>query len=403
MWERLATSELLSTFFPTWLRRSKHGYWLNASSHPVLSWYYPPNYISGILGNYFSLNTAFRILLLNLILHIVMAFVCWYFLFLQFSSGIVSLFGAITLTFGAYSLKQQPCIIYTLAWFPLTLYQSPAVSTIAICMMILAGYYPFSIYLLPVSIISHLLWWRECWLILGILLALPQIVSFLKYLPKTVKRLTDSCESPDVERRFYVGVAPLMLLPFSSSRIWPLTLISCFFALGFLKNLFPRVHERWLIVVQFCIGWMAVSGLNTLHLAKLPLSILVLVHAFDLFWHNRSCIPPRPYCELYQKPSWAFNTKLTRFLDENLGDYRVAGLPHPLFTGLVNGYKTMGYQGSMQLNLMAKWRGTSGSHGIEGIKQDDLDRYRVKYTWSRTKPDQWEPTSIRFLWRNPNI
>ena len=403
MWQRLATSELLSTFFPTWLRRDKSAYWLSPKSHPVLSSYYPPHILSSYIAGFTRLDTSYLILLWSLGLHYAFCFAGYYYLFQNYYSPAVSIFGAITLTFGAVSLRQQPCIIYTLSWFPITLFQDPILSALGIGMMILGGYYPFAIYLIPVSLMAHILWYGEVWLMAGFILGLPQLVAFLNYLPKTVKKRNDSCETPEVERRFYLGVVPIMLLPFSTSRIWPLLVISVAFSLGLLRKWFPRVPQRWLIVVQFCVGWMAVSGLSNLHLAHTTLVILVSVHAFDLYWNNRECIPPRPWCELYQKPSWAFNTKLTRYLDKHLGDYRVAGLPWPLFTGLINGHRTMGYQGSMQLKLMAKWRGTTGSHGIEGLKEDDLDRYRVKYCFRRTRPDKWLPTKFRFLWRNPNI
>lgn len=403
MW-KLATSELLSTFFPTWRNgKPNDSYWLNTHSHPVLSSYYPPHVLSSFVGCLTSLDTAFLILLCNLISHYIFCFASWYWLLSKHYDPLCSVFGAVTLTFGAYSLKQQPCIIYTLAWFPLTLIASPIISALAVGMMLLSGYYPFAIYLLPVSALAHLLWYQEAWLILGVLIGMPQLYAFVAYLPKTIKKVTAKCESPEVERRFYVGIIPILLIPFSTSRVWPLTVMSALFSLGLFKHIFPRVHERWLIVLQFCIGWMAVNGLNNLNLNQTNLVCLVGLHLFDIFWHNRECFPPRPWCELWQRPSRVFNTKLTRFLDENLGDYRVAGLPWPLFTGLVNGFKTMGYQGSMQLKLMAKWRGTSGSHGIEGISLNDLTNYRVRYAYGRKRPDKWRTTEIKNLYRNPNL
>ena len=404
MWERLATSELLSTFFPTWLRRG-NGYWLNRKAHPVLSSYYPPNVFSGYLSKYLNLDDSFVLLLCVMFSHVIFGFISWYWLFSQSYEPLLSLFGALTLTFGAYSLKQQPCIIYTLSWFPLTLHQNPIISSIAIGMMILSGYYPLELYLLPISLMAHLLWYKEVWLISGILIGLPQLIPFLKYLPKTTKRMRDKCESPEVERRFYVGIIPVLLVYFgtvSGTRVWPILIAACLGVLGIGKEFLPRVHERLLIVVQFCMGWMAVSGLNYLNLNPTNLVIIVLLHAFDLYWHNKECLPPRPWCELYQKPSWAFNTRLTRYLEANLDGNRVAGLPWPLFTGLVNGFKTMGYQGSMQLKLMARWRGTSGSHGIEGLSEDDLERYRVRFSYG-SKRDGWESTPIHNLWRNPRV
>jgi len=410
---KLATSELLSTFFPTWIwqgREWRKGripkydpyYWGNAHAHPVLSTYYPLSLSK--LSGFLSINSAFKLMVYNLFAHVLIGFFGYYWLFHSFSDPLPSLFGALTITFGAYSLKQQPCIIYTLAWFPPTLYQNPVISSIAVGMMLLAGYYPFAIYLLPISVGAHILWYSEAWLFTGIILGLPQIIPFLRHLPNTIKRLDDKCESPEVERRFYVGITTIMLLPFSNSRIWPLTVLTAIFCLGLLKNIFPRVHERWLIVLQFCLGWMSVSALNNLNLETIPLTCLLLIHAFDLFWHNSPCLPPRPYCELWQRPTRVFNSKLTRFLEANLGDYKVSGLPWPLFTGHINGLKTIGYCGSMQTKEMWSWR-KSFKHDpfIDGVDEDELTRRRVKYAFSRKRLDRWYPTPIKHLYRNPNI
>lgn len=411
---RFATSELLSTFFPTWIwqgREWRKGripkydpyYWGNAHAHPVLSTYYPFGIVSSIWSSILSLDKAFTLFILTIGIHCCFGFIGWFLLFNSFSDTIPSLFGALTITFGAYSLKQQPCIIYTLAWFPLTLSQNPIVSTIAIGMMLLAGYYPFAIYLIPVSIAAHLLWYREAWLVLGFLLGLPQLLPFLRHLPNTVKRLTDSCESPESERRFYVGVIPLILIPFSTSRVLLLILVSALFALGFMKQLFPRVHERWLVVTQFGIGWASVNALSNLNLSQLQLVLIVGLHAFDLFWHNRECLPPRPYCELWQRPSRVFNSKLTRFLEANLGDYRVSGLPFPLFTGHINSLKTIGYCGSMQTRDMWAWR-RSFRHDpfIDGVDEDELTGRGIRFAYSRKKL-YWPSTVIHGLYRNPNL
>ena len=397
----LSTSELLSTFFPTWLRGGRD-YWLNPSAHPVLSTYYWPQVLLRKFATKLSLDKAFILYTSLILAHLAFSFACWFLLLKNCSGTVASMVGATTIAFGAYALKQQPCIAYTLAWFPLTLHSSPFVSAFAVGMVLLAGYYPFAIYLLPISLVAHLLWYGEAWLVFGILIGLPQIIPFLRYLPKTVKKLNDKCETPDVERRFYVGIIPIILLIYSTSSIWPLTILSGLFALGLGKQFFPRVHERWLIVLQFCVGWMAANGMDNLNLGGTEQLVLLMLHCADLYWHNRDLLPPTPFCELWDKPSRAFNTKLTRFLDNNLGDYRVAGLPFPLFTGLINGFKTMGYQGSMQLRLMAKWRGTSGSHGVEELSQDDLTRYRVRFAFSR-KRSNWVRTPIPNLYRNPQL
>ena len=418
---RLSRSELLSTFFPTWIwqglewsewRIPKHDpyYWGNAHAHPVLSTYYPPSAITAFLFNTATLDKAFIGYISLLFSHIIFGFVGYFWLFRTWADPLPSLFGALTCTFGAYSLKQQPCIIYTLAWFPLTLQQDPMVSTLALGMMLLAGYYPFSIYLLPIAVISHILWYREAWLLTGVIIGLPQIIPFLKYLPKTVKRLDDKCEeSPEVERRFYVGVIPIMLLPFSTSRIWPIAIVSAVFSLGILRHVFPRIHERWLIVLQFCLGWMAVSALNNLNLATTTMCVMVFVHAFDLFWHNRTCLPATPWVELWDRPSRAF--RRTRFMRELMNElkdsdfkFKVAGLPYPLFTGHIHGIRTIGYCGSMQTKEMWAWR-KSFKHDpfIDGVNHDDLTRNGVKYAVTRKRPDRWNKVyGTKNLYRNPD-
>ena len=72
-----------------------------------------------------------------------------------------------------------------------------------------------------------------------------------------------------------------------------------------------------------------------------------------------------------------------KLLKKNLGNYRVSGLPFPLFTGYIHGFRTLGYNGGFQLRDMAKWRGDtnpdgSGKHAWDGGDiQGDL--YGIKY------------------------
>ena len=356
-----------------------------------------------------DIDRAFILFVVNLFFHICVGFIGYFWLFRAWADPLSSLFGALTCTFGAYSLKQQPCIIYTLAWFPWTLLGNPLISITAVSMMILAGYYPFTIYLLPLTVAAHLLWFHSCWPILGVIGGLPQIVPFLRHLPKTIKRINDKCEeSPEVERRFYVGVIPIMLLPFSTSRIWPIAIVSAVFSLGILRHVFPRIHERWLIVLQFCLGWMAVSALNNLNLATTTMCVMVFVHAFDIYWHNRTCLPATPWVELWDKPSRAFGrTSLIKELKRELkdSDFKVAGLPYPLFTGHIQGIYTIGYCGSMQTKEMWAWR-KSFKHDpfIDGVNHDDLTRNGVKYAVTRKRPDRWNKVyGTKHLYRNPNL
>src|SRR3990167_5021129 len=129
IFKRLARSELLSTFFPTWVWQGREWskwripkydlyYWINAHSHPVISTYYIPSILGAIGTNNTTLNVQFNTLVLLLGCHIGLAFLGWYSLVLAWSTPLVAIFGAITFTLAGYNWKQQPCFQYTVAWFP---------------------------------------------------------------------------------------------------------------------------------------------------------------------------------------------------------------------------------------------------------------------------------------------
>jgi hypothetical protein len=121
-------------------------------------------------------------------------------------------------------------------------------------------------------------------------------------------------------------------------------------------------------------------------------------------------LPPRPFSELTKKPSLAFNNRLTRYLEKHLENYRISGLPYPLFTGHINRFRTLGYSGGMQLKLMAKFRNDTNPNGNgshDWFKDNDYDErltsYRVRFSFSRKKLDKWMPTPIKHLYRNPAL
>lgn len=406
----LARSELLSTFFPTWLWQGREwskwripkydNYWINAHSHPVLSTYYPPSAITAAMcsSTKMLLDRAFSYLIMLVCLHTLLFFCGWYKLISTFSSPLIALFGAITFTFQASHLRQQPCIIYTLSWFPWMIYglisHSILISSVSIGMIILAGYYPLAIFLLPISLVFGQ------WLPIGIglLIGLPQLIPFLKYLPKTIRGKVSAPSDSPTEKQFYFGLTPLVILFLNFKLIYLILLIPLLSFL-FKSNLF-RVPQRAMILS--CYGAIYFSLVAMQGLSSNQLILLILIQSFDLYINNRNVLPHRPYVELWEKPSRAFNTKLTRFLECNLMDGKVSGLPYPLFTGHINNLRTIGYCGSMQNNLMWKWR-KSFRHDpfIDGVKEDDLTRFRVKYAYS-VKRLSWPTTSVRNLYKNPN-
>lgn len=444
----LSRSELLSTFFPSWrylgrrLWKPDPHFWGNYVAHPVLSSFYPPHFLSAIASRFLSLNVSFCFFCYIVVGHITFGLLGWFFLLSTRTSIPAAIFGALTLAFGSYNLKQQPCLVYTVAWFPWLLYgigtNNQLLAGVACGAVLLAGYYPIGIQVLLVAGCATVVWGRPLsWIPIGFILGLPQLVPFLKYLPKTIRRVNGTNREPSAigvgtmkpadflsilfplffrskmngvgfwESSFYIGITPLLLAFYSTSGVWTLAIFAIALCLGMFAKHLPRIPARWLFTLQFALGWMAVSGLHNLNLAPPAIWGLILLQIGDLWLHNRHAMVPRPFSELPRRPSWAFNTKLTAYLDGC--KTRVSGLPYPLFTGHVNGLFTLGYSGGMQNKLMAKWRGDAdpnGSGDHDWFKKNEdgesLDRYRVGYAYTRKRID-WEATPVAHLYRNPRI
>lgn len=390
----MSTSELLSTFFPSWLFIGRHlragrswknepCYWLNFHSHPVLSSYYPVHVLTALLGTFLSLNSAFMLLARSVLLHHLFMNIGWYLFFRQTTDESTALFLSIAISYCAYFLKQQPCLMYTIAWFPYTLMKG-WFSCIALGMMVLSGYYPLMIYLVPFTMVFNPL------SLLGIVIGLPQIIPFLRYLPKTIYKDID--KNPNVgptEKNFFFGITPLILAITNFSYYYlllPLPII-----LSYLK--ITRIPMRVFVIAL--VGFFLI--LRQTHVGY-PFIILLCL---ELWIYNR-LLPPPIYSELYNKPSLAFNNKLTKFLSGN--ECRVSGLPFPLFTGIINNIKTLGYCGCMQNKLMFKWRKDDQHDWFRNhADSESLDRSRVRFAFSRKKIDNWKPTIIRNLYENPRI
>ena len=408
IWHKFSRSELLSTFFPTWLWQGRMWakgkvpsydihYWGSAHSHPVLSTYYPIQIISSIIGSRLHINGSFIFYSWSLISHMVWCVLGWYLFLSQSLSLQIALFGAITFTFQAAHLRQQPCIIYTLSWFPWMLYglttHNILLSSVSIGMICLSGYYPLAVYLLPVSLIF-------CqWVPIGIglLIGLPQIIPFLKHLSSTIRGTVSAPSNSPTEKKFYFGLTPIILLLLNFKLIYLALLIPCLCL--FNKSTLFRVPQRALILS--CYGAIYLSLLTMTKLTNNQVIALILVQSLDLWIHNKEVMPARPFVELWQKPSRAFNNKLTQYLDKHLGEGKVSGLPYPLFTGHINRFKTIGYCGSMQTKEMYAWR-QSFKHDpfMDGVDVNDLTKNGIKYAYSRKKLD-WIRTSVRNLYLNP--
>jgi hypothetical protein len=396
----MATSELLSTFFPTWINGGKRdNYWLNPKCHPVLSRFYPMVWCQKLLEKA-SLDVAFHILVRTLLFHFMFCSLGWYILLSRTFSPRVAIFGALTFTYQAMHLRQQPCLVYTIAWFPWI----GIVPGLAIGMMLLAGYYPYALYLLPLGLFlcqDPMQW------LLGLAIGAVQIIPFLRYLPKTIRKGATGGGSVPWERSWYFGLIPIYFA--FLSPWWPVCLLPV--VLSRFKNFLPRVPERIWIVSSYSLIFVSLVSLQqlvSLEGGQKLVTILLILQAFDLWLHNGDLLPPRPYCELSKKPSSWYKKPLIKYLRENLDKgARVSGLPFPFFTGHLIPAKTLGYCGSMQLKLMAKFRNDKNPHGsghhdwfVDNEDGEAVDRARIQFAFTRKKLD-WERTEIRHLWRNP--
>ena len=376
--------ELAHQFFPSFIHlgrgeRSDPYYWLNYKAHPMLASFYPPHWILARLTTKLSLNLRYKLLLYLVTLHKLFEGIGWY---LLFGGGTLGILCSISLTYLSFTLRNEPAISYTVSWIPWMLLGN----SISIGMMFLAGYY-------PVVVMASLLWLIKpniIQAILGLVIGLPQIVPFLKYLPKTVKR-TLGGKLPEWEDQWYFGVVPLFFLSFSYSSL--LILIPFFMSIGLLKVPLTRLPKRWMYLTIIILFLTSIHG-------NVPLWLL-LIHATDILRNRRQLIPS-PYIETARKPSLFFGTTLARFLENCKG--RVSGLPYPLYTGAINRIKTMGYCGCMQNKLMSKWRGGDDHHDWFQYHEDSpaLDSYRVQYAYTRKKIG-WNYTGIKNLYRNPRF
>ena len=123
---------------------------------PFLSTYYPPHALQAWVGSWLTLDQAWRLYSFTMVLHFLAASVSVY--ILAISMGFAPLpagFASITLSSLGYAMKQNSCIIYTLAWVPSVLLlasqHSMTLTGISLGLMLLAGYWPIALYAVPLA------------------------------------------------------------------------------------------------------------------------------------------------------------------------------------------------------------------------------------------------------------
>ncbi len=190
----LSTSELLSKHFAHWiflgreLRKGnfpyKDDYFVYPACIPFLSMFYPPHLISAWLGSFFKLDRSFCILVWIELLHYLVCSFTSFAMFSQWYPADVALFGAITLTYMAYSIKLiNPCIPYTIAWIP-GMFIHSHMGWISCFMALLGGYYPILVYIFPFAVFSNPIC-AFC-----VIPGMIQLVPMLLYWPRSVRHKT---------------------------------------------------------------------------------------------------------------------------------------------------------------------------------------------------------------------
>lgn len=420
------TGEVASTYFPHWIwcgRQWASGkiplrdtiYYYYPGSIPFLSTFYPPHIITSIIGSKLSLNHAYLLYHFTMVAHYLLGSILSFFAFLKWADPLVALFGSITWTYAAYNIRSQsPCIAFMHAW-TMGCFLGGWMSVVSSSFILYAGYLPLAFFFIPVASFLY----PEC--LLGLLAYMPQLCLFIPYYVKSIRngqklstnygsvplwRLLDlilpnlrkGCINGVLypEMVMFCGVSTVILIYFSTTRAMLLLILSLILSIGLLPPLF-RIPARYLHLLTFSLAWSAASGLNNLKLSTYQLLSILILQSFDLL-RNRELLEAFPFREMWKKPSEFFQTKLTKFLEENAGSYRVSGLPFPLFTGYINNLQTLGYNGGFQLKKMSEIRGDDDLNG-SGRHDQLIENYGIKYAYKphTTLDNLWKPTSIRWL------
>lgn len=345
---QLCTSEIASTFFPHWRwmgKQLRQGifpakdeiYYKLPGSIPFLATFYPPNLLTAYIGSFLKEDHAFRLYAYFILAHYLL---CSFFAFALFGN----LFGAITLAYAGYVIKPNtPTFVFTATWVPLALIGGQ-LGGLAFGLSLLGGYYPILVYILPVVAVMG-----DYYTILGLFLALPQLVPFLGYFSRSVRmgekvdrkfgqlpwcRLLDlinpsrfigtvnGVHYPEV--MMYMGIATLLL--FSHLSMWHLgILLASLIALG-IAPCVQRIPSRalYLLTLSIC-GAM-----------KVPESLPILLLQAFLLLKNASIYPSFPFNQWWDRPSKLYKK-------------RPKSYNWPFVTGYREGVKISDYEGAFRL------------------------------------------------------
>lgn len=320
---RLCTSEIVSNEYPHWLwmgRQLRKGIWpmkdniyyREPGSIPFLCTFYPPYFITAYISSFCNKITSFQLYSRMIYIHSLLGSMFSYIVmyeYLRFGQ-LVSLFGALSLTYNAYMIRPQTaCMMFTMAWIPACLI-SGWFGQLAFGMAILGGYWPIILIGFPIFFFN-----LSC--LVGVVFALPQVIPFLRYYPKSIrakrkvnpqwgrmpiKRFFLSLRWPEngmihyPEYSFGIGVCSFVAL-FIISPWWIVALYALIGSQGVF--ILDRIPARFVYLLSFSLVMASIPALEFVirHEFVPPLMIL---QGF-LLWKNRDIYPSFPFSQWWRK------------------------------------------------------------------------------------------------------
>lgn len=318
---RLCTSEIVSNEYPHWLwmgRQLRKGIWpmkdniyyREPGSIPFLCTFYPPYFVTAWISSFVTQNTSFKLYSYLIYIHSLLGSLFSYIILYKYGQ-LIALFGALSLTYNAYMIRPQTaCMMFTMAWIPACLVPG-WFGMIAFGMAILGGYWPIILAGFPIFLFNP-----SC--LIGSLLALPQIIPFLRYYPKSVrakkpfdktwgrmplKRFFFQLRWPEngmihyPEYSFGVGVCFFVAL-FVPSWWWIVALYGFIGSQGVF--ILDRIPARFVYLVSFAVIMASISALDLLN-SHFILGLTIL-QGF-LLWKNRDIYPSFPFSQWWTQIS----------------------------------------------------------------------------------------------------
>lgn len=314
----LATSEVLSTFFPHWrwmglqlrsgtLPLIDKIYYKYPACIPFLSTFYPPSMITSLTGN-------FRVYTILILSHYWLASILAFSMLRHYFSLNIALFGALSLVYNAYNIKvQTPCHAFTSCWIMGILHPG-WLGVLSFGMAVLGGYWPILVVTLPVILLNPTSVW-------GIFLGLPQILPFLWYWPRSVRAKTRASSAGRMPlHRFFIShtfptdgfhfpefawgiglVLPIALL--SVSVWWIFAIIAFLGTQGMVK--IARIPARFLYFLAFSLIMSGNCALESHYSQHLLLGVIILQAIF--LWRWRYLYPSFPFSQWWRSPSYYFS------------------------------------------------------------------------------------------------